>query len=139
MRPRCRRRRGALCVPYLAPPCGPCGKLEYIPAVSPPGNPTHEHLRRDRSYGASPPHWPARDIVRFGGDRRGFRLLLADGPISLMCTLGIYRFSLASDIRRCPRCNTEPAGERFEYAGTAREPLLDRAERAALRPSAQVE
>jgi hypothetical protein len=74
-----------------------------------------------------------RDIVRFGGDTRRFRLLLAHGPILLMCTLGIYRFSLASDIRRYPRCDTEPAGERFEYAGTARELLLDRAEWAALK------
>jgi uncharacterized membrane protein YjgN (DUF898 family) len=71
--------------------------------------------------------------VRFGGDTRRFRLLPAHGSTLLMCTLGIYRFSLASDIRPYPRCNTESAGERFEYTGTARELLLDRAEQAALK------
>ncbi len=41
-----------------------------------------------------------------------------------MCTLGIYRFWLATDIRRFLWSNTELAGETFEYTGTARELLI---------------
>jgi uncharacterized membrane protein YjgN (DUF898 family) len=63
-------------------------------------------------------------IVRFGGDARRFWLLLAHGAILLMCTLGIYRFWLTTDIRRYLWSNTELAGESFEYTGTARELLL---------------
>jgi uncharacterized membrane protein YjgN (DUF898 family) len=67
---------------------------------------------------------PAGRIVRFGGEGRQFWLLLAHGAVLLMCTLGIYRFWLTTDIRRYLWSNTELAGESFEYTGTARELLL---------------
>ena len=41
-----------------------------------------------------------------------------------MVTLGIYRFWLATDIRRFLWSNTEIAGEALEYTGTALELLL---------------
>ncbi len=67
---------------------------------------------------------PAERLVRFLGDGRSFWRLLARGAVLLMFTLGIYRFWLATDIRRFLWSNTELAGESFEYTGTARELLL---------------
>jgi uncharacterized membrane protein YjgN (DUF898 family) len=67
---------------------------------------------------------PARGIVRFSEEAGGFWLLLSQGAILLMFTLGIYRFWLTTDIRRYLWSNTELAGESFEYTGTARELLL---------------
>jgi uncharacterized membrane protein YjgN (DUF898 family) len=67
---------------------------------------------------------PAGGIVRFGGEAGRFWRLLARGAVLLMCTLGIYRFWLTTDIRRYLWSNTELAGESFEYIGTARELLL---------------
>jgi uncharacterized protein DUF898 len=63
-------------------------------------------------------------VVRFRGEARRFWQLLARGAVLLMCTLGIYRFWLTTDIRRYLWSNTELAGESFEYTGTARELLL---------------
>jgi uncharacterized membrane protein YjgN (DUF898 family) len=60
-------------------------------------------------------------IVRFSGEAGRFWRLLARGAVLLMCTLGIYRFWLTTDIRRYLWSNTELAGESFEYTGTARE------------------
>ena len=42
----------------------------------------------------------------------------------LLVTLGIYRFWLATDVRRFLWNNTEIAGDNLEYIGTARELLL---------------
>ena len=52
-----------------------------------------------------------------GGCSFGARVLL-------MVTLGIYRFWLATDVRRFLWSNTEIAGETLEYTGTALELLL---------------
>ena len=42
----------------------------------------------------------------------------------LAVTLGIYRFWLATDMRRFLWSNTEIAGDSLEYTGTARELLI---------------
>ena len=62
--------------------------------------------------------------VRFLGQRRSYWRLLIRGAVLLMVTLGIYRFWLATDIRRFLWSNTEIAGEALEYTGTALELLL---------------
>ena len=62
--------------------------------------------------------------VRFLGQRRSYWRLLVRGAALLMVTLGIYRFWLVTDIRRFLWSNTEIAGERIEYTGTALELLL---------------
>src|SRR5712691_1227600 len=67
---------------------------------------------------------PSGSIVRFGGEAGRFWRLLARGAVLLMCTLGIYRFWLTTDIRRYLWSSTEIADESFEYTGTARELLL---------------
>ena len=67
---------------------------------------------------------PTGGIIHFRGQARRFWQLLAHGAVLLMCTLGIYRFWLTTDIRRFLWANTELAGESFEYTGTARELLL---------------
>jgi|SRR6185295_3311019 len=71
--------------------------------------------------GAAPPATPA---VRFLGSAAAYWRLLIRGGFLLLCTLGIYRFWLATDMRRFLWANTELAGETFEYTGTARELLL---------------
>lgn len=62
--------------------------------------------------------------VRFLGQRRVYWRLLIRGGVLLMVTLGIYRFWLATDVRRFLWSNTEIAGETLEYTGTALELLL---------------
>jgi uncharacterized membrane protein YjgN (DUF898 family) len=62
--------------------------------------------------------------VRFLGQRRAYWRLLVRGAALLMLTLGIYRFWLATDVRRFLWSNTEIAGEPLEYTGTALELLL---------------
>jgi uncharacterized membrane protein YjgN (DUF898 family) len=62
--------------------------------------------------------------VRFLGQRRFYWRLLIRGAVLLMVTLGIYRFWLATDVRRFLWSNTEIAGEALEYTGTALELLL---------------
>jgi len=62
--------------------------------------------------------------VRFLGQRRSYWRLLIRGAVLLMVTLGIYRFWLATDVRRFLWSNTEIAGETLEYTGTALELLL---------------
>jgi uncharacterized membrane protein YjgN (DUF898 family) len=66
----------------------------------------------------------AADAVRFLGRNRDYWWLLVRGGLLLMLTLGIYRFWLATDIRRFLWANTEIAGESLEYTGTALELLL---------------
>src|SRR6187200_646883 len=67
---------------------------------------------------------PAGGFVRFRGEPRPFWRLLAHGAVLLMFTLGIYRFWLATDVRRFLWSNTEIAGEPLEYTGTPLELLL---------------
>jgi uncharacterized membrane protein YjgN (DUF898 family) len=62
--------------------------------------------------------------VRFSGQRRFYWRLLIRGAVLLMVTLGIYRFWLATDVRRFLWSNTEIAGEALEYTGTPLELLL---------------
>jgi len=62
--------------------------------------------------------------VRFLGQRRSYWRLLIRGAALLMFTLGIYRFWLATDVRRFLWSNTEIAGETLEYTGTPLELLL---------------
>ena len=62
--------------------------------------------------------------VRFLGQRRSYWRLLIRGAALLMVTLGIYRFWLATDVRRFLWSNTEIAGEALEYTGTALELVL---------------
>jgi uncharacterized membrane protein YjgN (DUF898 family) len=61
---------------------------------------------------------------RFSGNERAFWRLLTRGGVLLLVTLGIYRFWLATDVRRYLWSNTETAGDGLEYVGTARELLL---------------
>jgi uncharacterized membrane protein YjgN (DUF898 family) len=67
---------------------------------------------------------PAGGPVRFFGNSRSYWRLLVRGAVLLMVTLGIYRFWLATDIRRFLWSGTELAGDSFEYTGTAGELLL---------------
>jgi uncharacterized membrane protein YjgN (DUF898 family) len=74
---------------------------------------------------AAPPDEPAPPPAgRFLGPERSFWRLLARGAMLLFITLGIYRFWLATDIRRFLWSNTEITGDGLEYIGTARELLL---------------
>src|SRR3954465_9143706 len=67
---------------------------------------------------------PAVQAGRFYGSARAFFGLLVRGSVLLMLTLGIYRFWLATDVRRFLWGHTEIAGELLEYTGTARELLI---------------
>jgi uncharacterized membrane protein YjgN (DUF898 family) len=67
---------------------------------------------------------PAPPGGRFAAPEKPFWRLLIRGAIFLAVTLGIYRFWLATDIRRFLWSNTEIAGDGLEYIGTARELLL---------------
>src|SRR6478735_4753668 len=67
---------------------------------------------------------PPPNGARFLGDERAFWRLLIRGAALLFVTLGIYRFWLATDVRRFLWSNTEIAGDGLEYIGTARELLL---------------
>jgi uncharacterized membrane protein YjgN (DUF898 family) len=62
--------------------------------------------------------------IRFLGARRAYWRLLVRGAALLMVTLGIYRFWLATDVRRFLWSNTEIAGETLEYTGTPLELLI---------------
>jgi uncharacterized membrane protein YjgN (DUF898 family) len=62
--------------------------------------------------------------VRFLGKRRAYWRLLVRGAGLLIATLGIYRFWLATDVRRFLWSNTEVAGETLEYTGTPFELLI---------------
>src|SRR5262245_3539046 len=63
-------------------------------------------------------------VARFHGSERRFLGLLVRGSLLLALTLGIYRFWLATDVRRFLWGNTEIAGDYLEYSGTARVLLL---------------
>ena len=62
--------------------------------------------------------------VRFLGKDAPYWRLLIRGALLLICTLGIYRFWLTTDIRRFLWGNTEIAGDHLEYTGTALELLV---------------
>ena len=62
--------------------------------------------------------------VRFVGDRRAYWRLLIRGAALLAITLGIYRFWLATDVRRFLWSHTEVSGDTLEYSGTAHELLI---------------
>jgi|SRR5450631_2712516 uncharacterized membrane protein YjgN (DUF898 family) len=61
--------------------------------------------------------------AKFLGNRRAYWRLLIRGAMLLIVTLGIYRFWLATDVRRYLWTNTEIAGETLEYTGTPLELL----------------
>src|SRR3979409_2736220 len=67
---------------------------------------------------------PAPPGGRFAAPEKIFWRLLIRGAVLLFVTLGIYRFWLATDVRRFLWSNTEIAGDGLEYIGTARELLL---------------
>ena len=73
----------------------------------------------DASAFPGPPAGP----VRFIGQDREFWRIVLRGAVLLMFTLGIYRFWLATDIRRFFWANTEIDGRSFEYSGSAVELL----------------
>ena len=77
----------------------------------------------DAAPPVEPPATPPNG-VRFLGIERDFWRLLTRGAALLLVTLGIYRFWLATDVRRFLWSNTEIAGDGLEYIGTARELLL---------------
>jgi len=66
----------------------------------------------------------ARRPIRFTGQPRSYWRLLIRGAALLMVTLGIYRFWLATDVRRFLWSHTEIAGDNLEYSGTAVELLI---------------
>jgi uncharacterized membrane protein YjgN (DUF898 family) len=66
---------------------------------------------------------PPAGSVRFIGQDREFWRIVLRGAVLLMFTLGIYRFWLATDIRRFFWANTEIDGRSFEYSGSAVELL----------------
>ncbi len=76
------------------------------------------------SVPAVPPVPAAARSVRFLGRDRPYWRLLIRGAALLMVTLGIYRFWLATDMRRFLWGNTEVAGDTLEYSGTPRELLV---------------
>ncbi len=75
-------------------------------------------------YPAQPAPPPLPGGARFRGDERAYWRLLVRGAALLMVTLGIYRFWLATDIRRFLWNNTEAVGDGLEYTGTAAELLF---------------
>ncbi|MSO67367.1 MAG: DUF898 family protein [Pseudolabrys sp.] len=62
--------------------------------------------------------------VKFLGNRRAYWRLLMRGAGLLMVTLGIYRFWLATDVRRFLWSHTQVDGQTLEYTGTPLELLL---------------
>src|SRR4029078_11879878 len=67
---------------------------------------------------------PPPNGARFLGNERAFWRLLIRGAFLLLVTLGIYRFWLATDVRRFLWSNTEIDGDCLEYIGTAKELLI---------------
>lgn len=59
--------------------------------------------------------------ARFVGKERRFFGLLVRGAVGLMLTLGLYRFWLATDVRRFLWGNTVIGQDGLEYVGTPRE------------------
>src|ERR1700720_3326724 len=66
----------------------------------------------------------AAGTVRFLGDESAYWRLRIKGAALVVVTLGIYRFWLATDVRRFLWSNTEVAGDTLEYNGLATELLI---------------
>jgi uncharacterized membrane protein YjgN (DUF898 family) len=67
---------------------------------------------------------PSTGAVAFLGREGAYWRLRIKGAALVMLTLGIYRFWLATDVRRYLWSNTEIAGETLEYNGLATELLV---------------
>jgi uncharacterized membrane protein YjgN (DUF898 family) len=67
---------------------------------------------------------PAAGQVRFLGSEGAYWRLRLKGAALVVVTLGIYRFWLATDVRRFLWSNTEIAGDTLEYNGLATELLV---------------
>jgi len=67
---------------------------------------------------------PSAGMVKFLGRESAYWRLRLKGALLVMITLGIYRFWLATDVRRFLWSNTEIAGDTLEYNGRATELLL---------------
>jgi uncharacterized membrane protein YjgN (DUF898 family) len=66
----------------------------------------------------------AAGAVRFLGDEGAYWRLRIKGAALVVVTLGIYRFWLATDVRRFLWSNTEISGDTLEYNGLATELLV---------------
>jgi uncharacterized membrane protein YjgN (DUF898 family) len=66
----------------------------------------------------------AAGAVRFLGDEGAYWRLRIKGAALVVVTLGIYRFWLATDVRRYLWSSTEIAGDTLEYNGLATELLI---------------
>jgi uncharacterized membrane protein YjgN (DUF898 family) len=66
----------------------------------------------------------AAGTVRFLGDEGDYWRLRIKGAALVVVTLGIYRFWLATDVRRFLWSNTEISGDTLEYNGLATELLV---------------
>ena len=62
--------------------------------------------------------------IQFSGRPRDYWRILIRGAVLLMCTLGISRFWLTTDVRRFLWSNTAIAGDGLEYTGTPLELLV---------------
>jgi uncharacterized membrane protein YjgN (DUF898 family) len=72
-----------------------------------------------------PPPLPGRSArIVFSGARPDFRRLVMRGALLELCTAGIYRFWLATDMRRHMWSHTSLEGDAAEYTGTAKELLI---------------
>jgi uncharacterized membrane protein YjgN (DUF898 family) len=82
----------------------------------------------DQIVTTAPPSAPATPPVSvpivFHNLRPQFRRLVFRGALLELITLGIYRFWLATDIRRYMWHNTSVDGDALEYTGTAKELFL---------------
>src|SRR6516164_7341368 len=67
---------------------------------------------------------PAAGRVQFLGKEGAYWRLRIKGAALVVLTLGIYRFWLATDVRRYLWSNTEIAGDTLEYNGLATELLI---------------
>lgn len=67
---------------------------------------------------------PASGEVKFLGREGAYWRLRVKGAALVLVTLGLYRFWLATDVRRFLWSNTEIAGETLEYNGLATELLV---------------
>ena len=72
-----------------------------------------------------PPHLRRRSVrIAFTGKRRDFFRLVRRGALLELITAGLYRFWLATDIRRALWTGTSVDGDAPEYTGTAKELLI---------------
>jgi uncharacterized membrane protein YjgN (DUF898 family) len=67
---------------------------------------------------------PTGGPIRFLGSNQAYWRLLVRGGVLLLLTLGLYRFWLATDVRRFLWVHTEIADHTLEYTGSALELLL---------------